>query len=329
MSFYLIGRNFKQDHLDLRQALYRRRLKINALLKKSISKDAVIFSTCNRFEIYGVTGNYSQSIKEINLIRSLIPELSEGQIELEGNLVLRHLIRLACGLESQLKGELQIFHQLKAWTSQPGFPLKLGELVDEAITLAIKIRVKSGLTYGINNIAGAILHDLKKHVGLERPKVVVVGTGKVAELFSTYQNKEVELYFAAHKNMEKAKVLADRTHGQAIELKEAGKVFNIADALVSATSSPHYLFHKKDFSCLTRQKKFYLYDIAAPADIEPGVSELEGVILKDLFSLGDVFEEFNSALRQQLYLAEHLVEEKYEQDLEDRYEAEPACVKTG
>lgn len=329
MSFYLIGLNYKQSSFGLRQELCRRRARINALLKEHIGKDAVSLATCNRFEIYGFARNGSGSIKEINIIRSIIPELSQGQIRLGDGQVFKHLVSLACGLESQLKGELEILQQLRGWISQEGFPLEIKNLTDKAISLATMVRLKSGLNSGLNNIATVILYDLKRSIASARAKIIVVGTGRAAELFQIFNRRELELYFAAHKNIAKAKELAGKTGGRALEIKEARSLFETADAIVSATSCPHYIFHKKDFLGLKRQKPFYLYDIALPSDIEPAVAQVKGVILKNLNDLVEEIEEFNQAIADKLNLAERLIEEGYEQDSKDRGAAECAFSQAG
>lgn len=338
MNFYLIGIDYRHASLNLRESVYRKRALISAMLNRYLFAKTVILSTCNRFEIYGTSFDESSVPKDISFIRSLVPELAGAYVRFGFNDVFRHLTRLASGLQSQLKGELQILQQLQAWAYKRDLPYAIKKLLEEAILSAKKVRMKAGLFSGEHNLAGVVFCDLKKQISFSsKPKLIIAGTGKIAELFALYKPQGTQLYFAAHKNIIRAKELAKIANADVVGLSEVSGLLETVDALVSASASPHFIFLKESFVNIKLAKPLYLYDLAMPADIEPAAGEIEGVTLKNLEALAGVFKEFNARLAERLKLAEYLIEEEiedkqegaYGQNYKDRYAAEFACPQAG
>ena len=58
-----------------------------------------------------------------------------------------------------------------------------------------------------------------------------------------------------------------------------------------------------------RTSPLYLYDLAIPRDIDPGIGKIKNVTLKNLEDLTDLFEEYNKDIEGRLNLAEYLAEE--------------------
>ncbi len=202
--------------------------------------------------------------------------------------------------------------QLERWSSQDCFLPLLKGLVEKALFLGRQIRQQSGLNQPGANIATLVFDDLIRNLGQDDIlKILVLGTGKIAELLFLCRPQNVYFYFAGYRNFERAKFLAQQAGGQAIPLKEIDKVICKVDAIISATSSPHLLVYAKDLSVAScqREKPFLLYDLAIPRDIEPKAGKLPGVMLKNLDDLGAVFEEYNFSIRDKIKLAEYLCNE--------------------
>lgn len=309
MNFYLIGIDYKRAGIDAREDLYRRRREI-AGFWQGREDESVLLCTCNRLEIYLESRRVEDSLA---CFYYEFPQFKNCGYFLSGQkAILRHLLRLACGLESQLKGELEIAQQLELWRKQDFFPLWLNELVEKAIFESREIRRASSLARSKANLATLVLDDIAKRV--EHGNVftlLILGTGKIAELFSLFPSKQARFYFAAHKNFMKAKLLAERAQAEAISLKDIGNILLSLDAVVSATSSPHFLLRAKDIAGLfpRRNKPLYLYDLAIPRDIEPETARLPQVFLKNLEDLAPLFEEYNAGMRENLALAEYLCNE--------------------
>ena len=286
MYFYLIGIDYRIAPIEIREAAYWQRARISRFLTEHYAGRSTILSTCNRFEIYGVTENRHEAEAAVAALRERFTPLFDGAYVIyQENNVLKHLVRLAAGVESLVLGELQISGQLGAWAGHDRFPVPLGRLVYDALLAANDIRIEHGLNRPEKNIAVYIYDRVLAETEPDRLlNMIVLGTGSIASLFADYKPRGVRLSFAARKNILKAAYLAERSGGDAFLLQELPCRLVDADVLISATASPHRILGKNYFSkiAMLRKKDLYVYDLALPRDIEPAVKDIEGIILKNI-----------------------------------------------
>lgn len=283
-------------------------------------------TTCNRLEIYGLSHTADDAFGDIKKLFEACPELGKAAYVKYGEKdVFRHALRLAAGLESQIEGELQILSQLKSWRLKRGLPLPLAWLWDNAISLAGYIRATSGLDSETTDIASIVLQDLAGRLGREGVShIAVIGTGNIAELVARYRPKGCRLTFVAHKNINKAESLAGSSNGEAIDIKYLPRVVTNARAIISATSSPHYILKKEHFADIAKRTggELYLYDLAVPRDIDPEVRTMAGVLLQDLDDLDGAIKRAGEARRELINKASYLIEDAVKDYPGAAYEAE-------
>lgn len=152
---------------------------------------AVVLSTCNRTEIYYET-NSSCPASGARLIDALIdmyeasPRLKSAFVQYTGSEAMRHLFRLASGLESMVLGETQILGQLKdafRHAIERGHSTStLSRLFHKAFETAKRIRSRY-LISATPISAGASAVDLvaQRSGGLESLNTLIVGAGQMAE----------------------------------------------------------------------------------------------------------------------------------------------------
>lgn len=324
MHFYLIGINYKTAPLSVREDIYRNKRQIYEFWKAHAPLESAVLLTCNRLEIYGIAKNAYQPLENIGKFSSLFPEFIKYAYTIHGkDDLFKHALRLVCGLESQLKGELQISLQLQSWLKEERLCRQLKDLWNRAIYLSKKIRVISGLDNENNNIASVVFLDLKNLRKFDNPiEILVVGTGKIAELISRFSRPEIKLNFFAHKNYAKAKLLADNSNGNAYLLKDLSKFLFKADALISATTSPHYVIANEQFDNILGKRKcpLYIYDLALPRDIDPKAGLNKDIILRNLDDLNPAIDDFNQRNLERINLASYLIEEslnKYQEEFHE------------
>jgi len=286
MTFYLIGIDHKIAPIDIREAVYWKREKIAEFWADYTACRIAVFSTCNRMEIYGIAKNTPEAKEAVSIFKKRFSEYFADSYIIYGEKnIFRHLVRLAAGLESQIKGELQIFSQLGTWAGREDFPQALGRLVHEALLAGLEIRTRASLNRPENNIAALLYKNLLEHNQSDNLlNIAVVGTGKIAELLAHYKPQGTRLYFAAHKNIIKAQELARISQGTALWLKELPGLLLNADVLISASSCPHMVFNKNYFLKIAalRDRELYIYDLAVPRNVSPDVKSVNGVILKNI-----------------------------------------------
>lgn len=320
MHFYLIANTYNKTGLKLLDKFSRQRKALENFVGSNYSGRAGLFFTCNRIELYGVAQDRASALKDINLFACNFPALFErAEVKLGSEEVLRHFLSLACGLYSQLKGEIQILEQISAWVENRDNPQQLRDLWRKVLLLTRDIRREAGLSDQGLNVVDVIFKDIEKQVGLNKHlDIVILGTGKIALLIpagfarnDTIDINNVNFSFIAHKNFSKAQELAKRSGGQAFDWDVLDHLLIKADVLISATRSPHYVLSKDKLLNIVskRKNKLLIYDLALPLDIDPEVATIEGIKLQNTEDLDVIFAELNAVNIDKIKLAEYLVEE--------------------
>lgn len=340
MIFYCLGIDHKGTKLEVREAASRKRDSITHSWQSLNQASAALF-TCNRVELYGVARDLSSMSKATNALRSGFPILFKNAYLRQGReRVIKHALELASGLHSQILGEGQIYQQLSSWVGQALVRQPIKNLWIKVLSSAQDVRAKLGISQRGTDIADIVLGDLAQRIGsLRLREVVVVGTGKVAELIADKRIPGVNLHFVSRKRESKARQLAKASGGRAISLDNLLDALTYADGLISATASSHYILEREELLRVVnrRDKRLYIYDLALPRDIEPEIRGIRGVLLQNLDDLNVLFKEYNRSLRYCVQQAENLIEESirvieeelYESSYQGRDQAEPISLKAG
>lgn len=313
MDFYLIGLDYRSASLEKREEIYKKRRLLEAFLKNALGGRAAVIFTCNRIEIYGAASNLLQAEQDIERLRVFYGSyFGNGYIKIGEKEVFLHALRLASGLESQLQGEAQILDQLESWCMQGPLPDTLRQLLSEVLMLSAGIRARSGLYAHTDNIANLVIGQLSRlSIQKEKIEIALIGTGKVAELFTRISFDNIFINFIAHKNLPRARHLAGQCMGRIRSFADLPQLFLHIDALITATASPHFILGENQFNGIIekRSSPLYIYDLALPRDIDPGVRKFSNVVLWDQDDLRGEFKVHNERLKRNISLAEQLIYE--------------------
>lgn len=248
----------------------------------------VFLKTCNRMELYWGDGNITDD-------------------------VLRHLYRVASGLESSLVGERAIQGQLKVAYTEACAKYKLSSkihrLFQSAMHTGKRVRTETKISEGAVSHSQVTVDILKKEdVNLEKKVVSIIGVNKLTEDILKYltANQAVNI-FLSNRNLEKAQELAEKYNGTAISLQNKKSMLESTDVLICATSAPHVIVEKQD---IPSGKDMLIFDLAFPRDVEQKVAEEENVKLFDLEDI-EQFAKNNLQLRlDEVIKAEQIIEEE-------------------
>lgn len=313
MTFFSLGVNYKIIPYKKREALYRLRRVIEEYWKRKAPGSVSTLATCNRIEIHGIAHSEKWINSIIGDFLDKYPQFKEAHIAYGRKEIFKRGLRLACGLESQLKGEYQILWQIEKWTKEEDFPGLLLALWENIIEVSKKIRKYAGLDKNRINIAILLFDEFEKHILLKRKKrVMVIGTGKIAELIACSSPKNVHLLFAARKNYARAKKLAQLAEGEALLFDEIPDKLIEVDAVISATSSVHYVLKPNHFKEALKKRKslLYIYDIAVPSDVAPDVSLIPFIRVVTLDDLVEKFNQKDNSIFKQIEFAAELIEKE-------------------
>ncbi len=306
LPLYLVGLSHKTAPLEVRERVALDPLVGLPALLRALGR-GVVLSTCNRTEIYGV--GEPGPARAFLLARGVGPE---HLYQKEGPEALRHLYRVAAGLDSLVVGEAQILGQVREALflarKHGATEALLEKAFQTAIALGKRARSETGIGQGAVSVAYAALDlALAVYGDLTGLRVAVLGAGEMAELFLTHLRAHgVDRVLVVNRTLERAQDLARRHGGEAYPLSELKRVLAQADLVVASAAAPHPLVHPEDLP--RRAKPLFLIDIALPRNIHPQVARLPWVYLYNLDDLEAVVEKNRRARLGEVPKVEALIE---------------------
>jgi glutamyl-tRNA reductase len=321
MAILALGLNHKTTPVNIRERITFGPDIIVAALRGLAShpgvSEAIILSTCNRTELYcslqGVGKTQISSwLAEFHglALETIAPYLYAH----EGHEAVRHLLRVASGLDSMVLGEPQILGQVKqayqtARDASTAGKL-LGRLFQHTFSVAKQVRTDTAIGHSPVSIAFAAV-SLARQIfsDLSRQTAMLIGAGETIELAARHlQQHAIGRVIVANRTIERAHNLANQLDGYAIALTEIPSHLAEADIVISSTASPLPVLGKGTVESALKKRRhqpIFMVDIAVPRDIEPEVSDLSDVYLYTVDDLQEVIEE-NMRSRQEA--AEQAVE---------------------
>ncbi len=330
-SIALITIDFRTASVALRERLAFPEHSLGAALTRlqdSGVAEAAILSTCNRVEIIAVTDTPDTLAAFLCGWHTLSPQtLSTHSRTLQNEQAVRHLMRVASGLESLVPGEMQILGQVKeAYQSarQAGMAGHvLTRVFDRAIAAGRRARHETGIAYRPVSISHAAVTRIRQQFqdDLRDKNVLLIGSGKMGAL-AAQQLRQAGAHhlMIANRTLEHACNLARNLHGEAFAFNDLPRALLHADAVMSATGAPHLILSRDMVADALAQRPaqpLLLLDLAVPRDIDPAVATLPHVTLCDVDGLQEVVAQ-NIALRhEERDAVEAIIEEelsKWRQD---------------
>ena len=293
---------------------------LRALMALPGVSEAVILSTCNRTEIYADLKDGSGEV----VADWLAQERSPGDPEVRsrfyshsGDAAVRHLLRVACGLDSQIIGEPQILGQIKDAYELARPPGAAGQRLHRLFqfTFAVAKQVRTDTHIGENPVSvayAAVRLARQIFADFSRLTVLLVGAGDTIELAARHLHEQgTRRMVIANRTVSRARELAEQFQAYAIGLDELPAHLNEADIVIASTGSPDpVLTHAHVEAALTGRKRrpLLIVDIAVPRDVDPKVAEIEDVYLFSIDDLHKVVEENLRSRRVAAQEAETLID---------------------
>jgi glutamyl-tRNA reductase len=314
MNLIVIGLNHRSAPVEVREQLAFARTSLGQshtrLLAASPVHETVILSTCNRVEIYALADNLqdaSRAVREfLHSHHQLADRVDAHLYELHDDSCIQHLLEVACGIDSMVLGETEIFGQVKEAYSvaqEAGTTgVVLNRVFQKVFSAAKQIRSTTAIARGSTSV-GTVAVDLAGKIfgKLSKCTVMVIGTGDMsAATARALQSRGTGAILVCSRTHERAEALAAQLRGRAISYDEWPGEFPGVDIVISSTAAPHPIVTREKLvplMKLRRQRPLFLIDIAVPRDIERSCEELENVYLYDIDDLQQIARE-NLAARE-------------------------------
>ena len=236
----------------------------------------------------------------------------------KGQSALKHLLRLAAGLESMIIGEDQILGQIKeariAALKKGSCGPILDTIFNKAIHVGQLVRNKTQINKGSISIGSAAVELAESVQGdLKCKKVLVIGAGEMGALVArALAEKQLKAIVVANRTYDRAVKLAEELGGYAIQFNRLDDALSDADVVISATAAPHYILTRERVEKaipVERRDKVTMIDIANPRDIEEKVKEL-GIKLFNIDDLRGIAEKNRRKREKEAQKAEQIIEEE-------------------
>lgn len=288
------------------------------------ASEAILLSTCNRTEIYIWTrpGEEGADLLRTFFLSRGVPEpdLRDCARLLTGSAVVRHLLRVAGGLESLVLGEPQILGQIRdaldhareAGSAGP----HLSRLATDALRIGKRARTETGIARNRTSVAHAGIDLAIQHLGgFSGRRTVVVGAGEMARLTAKLlRSHDPDEIVIANRTLPNAETLAESVGGRAVPLARLGPEFLAADVAFGAATTESYVLDRSTLNgeLAGRRVPMLAIDLGVPRNIDPALGEHAMIDLFDVDDLEAVTRERRSHYAAEIDRVEAIVTEGVE-----------------
>lgn len=308
MHILAIGLNHETSDVALRERIAISDVELDDVLshvqQASSVLESVILSTCNRTEVYAVVSSYKAGEDYFSTLlgrraNKTRAEFLEHVYVHHGEAAVKHLYRVASGLDSMVLGETQILGQVRAayFTARDAgnTGMLLEQLFRSAITLGKRAQSETEIGQRPVSVSYAAVQLARKVFGnLEGHTALIVGAGKMARLAAEYLSVAgVKQVLVANRTVERAEALARDFNGQAYSLDDVASALAQADVVISSTGAPGMVLSRADVEYAASKRggrPAVMLDIAVPRDIDASAADVRNIYLYDIDDLKGVID---------------------------------------
>lgn len=310
----IVGVNYHNAPLEIRNKFAFSANAIQRIYQDTPSAhDIFILSTCNRTEIYTTSGELNKLFQVFeNYTAVTKEEISKYTFVKEGDEAIRHLFKVASGIDSQILGDYEIVRQIKnAFTLAKEYNKVSGlleKLVNASLKASKQIRATTNISDGTTSVSYAAVKLLKQEAGDNAQNICLMGLGKIGaltlkNLLNYLPNHSLTLI---NRDQSKAEAFASDYNVKYAKEDQHKEVLNSSDTLIVATGADHALITKEHIAGTSIK---LIFDLAVPSNVSSDVREIKGVKLFDIDQLSKIVDETIENRKKQIPQAMEIIEE--------------------
>lgn len=267
MELAVVGISHKELTIDARGCFHfteSQKLEFASLLLEKGIEQCIVLSTCNRSEVYVIC--HEEQVSALKELYCQYLSASPLVYTYQGTSAIEHLLRVACGLESMLVREDQILGQVKQaydYALNRHLGGKEIYMIFKEVIHFVK-QMKTEFKQPSLSLSHLAIDHLKKYQELKNLKIMIVGVGEAALSCLPYLYLHNHIYLANRTSAHTKEIQSQYPHIHCISFADRLKYLHNMDILISATASPHFIFHQADF----KDTHLIAVDLAIPRDIE-------------------------------------------------------------
>ncbi|MFB6134750.1 MAG: glutamyl-tRNA reductase [Halanaeroarchaeum sp.] len=275
-------------------------------------EEAFALQTCHRVEAYVVT-------EAAETGEAALDTVGFGEDEarvMDHEESIRHLMRVAAGLESVVLGEDQVLGQVRDAYEVATDEGALGHVLEEAVLKAIRVgeraRTETAINEGVTSLGSAAVDLAASEAGLEGADALVVGMGEMGTLTTlALGNSPATDVFVANRTRQRAEDIV-RVHdveATVLDLEEIATYLPDVDVLVTATAAEEPVV---DEETVEGVDDLYCIDLGQPRDVAPAVGSRPGITLRDLDDITAVTEETEARRDRAAAAVRDIIDEEFD-----------------
>ena len=288
--------------------------RLEALCARDGVSEAFVLQTCNRVEEYVVATTPEAAAAALDDLAERVDPSLVRRSDHEASL--RHLLRVAAGLESQVLGEDQVLGQVRRAYAAAESAGTLGPVLEAALLKAIHVgeraRTETAINDGTVSLGSAAVQLAEREAGLEGRDALLVGAGEMASVVACgLAEAGVASLRVANRSPDRAEAIVGglTVPTSTACLEDLPAHLRAADVVVTSTSSPEPVVTAGD---LADAGETLVVDLAQPRDVAPEAADLPGVALHDLDALRAVTDATHEERREAATAVEAIVDAEYD-----------------
>ncbi len=327
VELVLIGLSHRTAPVELRERVAfsadQARRASSELRSQGILEETLVLSTCNRSELYGVpseTGGGMSSLERYLIsFHALDPASLDGVVYRHRDAdVVRHVFRVAAGLDSQLLGEAEILGQLRdayqfALEAGATGPV-LNRMFQAALEVGKRARSETEISTRPMSVAFAGVKLAEQIFGkLKNRSALILGAGATSEqVVEHLRSRGIARLLIANRSRDRAAELAGRWSGEVFEWNDLETALHHPDVVVSSVSADEPVLARPTLERAMQAREnraLFLIDLGVPLNIDRTASELYNVYLYNIDDLSGIVEENKRARASEVPRVEALIDE--------------------
>lgn len=315
MNLVVVGINHRTAPLEIREKLWLSADEKRRMLHRSkelFFSECFVISTCNRTELYGVIDDNQHRSASLSSQYQEIQDFFVGFKNSDSFLkhehiyslnavsAVKHLFRVAAGIDSLVVGDIQILGQIKddfqlAIEEQTAGTL-MHKFLQAALHVGKRVRTETSLMEGAVSVSYAAVELANKiFADLSTRKALLIGAGETGELTAKHlTGRGIGELFITNRTRQKAEELATTLEGSVVEFESFHTIIPRVDIIISSINSPEYILTAQQIKTALKQRHntpLFIFDIGVPRNIDPAANDLDNVFLNDMDSLTEIVSQ--------------------------------------
>lgn len=319
-NFCLIGINYRSSDTGVRSKFSIAAEQYYHLIQLALSRGifgCLVLSTCNRTEVYGMCHDPRKLIEILCEIKHCNTDefYARGYI-CQGFKAIKHMFKVASGLDSQIIGDTEILGQMKLAAKiakqQAGINSTMERIINSALQVSKEIRTKTRLNSGTVSVSYAAIEIIRERItDVKGRNILVVGTGKFGNQIAKNVNKYVGEAILSFTNRtdEKAFNLAMKYDANFVRYHNLRSAIDDSDIIIVNSSAESYTILPSFF---TTAKQRLILDLSVPINVHPSVKNIEGISLLNVDEVSGTLNKTIALRRAEVSKATNIIEETLE-----------------